>query len=179
MGLFSKKKEEKKEAFRLHQFHEEFPRYESTVSSSDMETIKEAISKPEEKPPMYSPPKMTFAAPPIKGRSNISLLSEKPMSAPYAEEPKTSYSEEDNITPLSETQDIHRQERALFIKIDRYKESIDKIDHIKQQIDEIMKVISRINELKAEEDAEISYCNQELNNIKEGISSIERILFGK
>ncbi|MBS3095330.1 hypothetical protein J4231_01500 [Candidatus Woesearchaeota archaeon] len=181
MGLFSKKKEERKfehkEPFKIPQFHENFPKYESTVTPDDLNAIKDAV-KPQQEP--LSQKRMTFATIPLKDID---------VAMPQIEDvPKKFFSDEYNKTdyataamPSHQPSDesIYKQEKTLFIKIDRYKESIEKIEQIKMLINEVNKTITRINELKSEEDSEISYCNNEINKIKEDLNSIDRILFGR
>ncbi|MBS3108653.1 hypothetical protein J4409_02170 [Candidatus Woesearchaeota archaeon] len=169
MGLFSKKKEEQKDIRKepgFPQYHEEFPKYESVISSDDISAIKYAI-KQEERPPMPLR-KPTFAAMHIKEEPSIKLPDEIRM--PYMEEPL--------IQPSMST-DVYKQEKTLFIKIDKYKEAIEKIEKIKYQLEDISKVISKINELKSEEDSEINKCNGEIDNIRESINNIDKMLFGR
>jgi len=171
MGLFSRKKEvEKKEQPRFPQFHEEFPKYESAITQEDMSAIKEAV-RPEERPPMPVK-KMTFASMPLKERPRIE---EEPK--PYMPE-MPEYDMPTEKLGMPET-DLHKQDKNLFIKIERYKEAVEKADSIKAQLEEITKVMDKLNELKTEEDAEISHCHSQISAIKESIDSIDRILFGK
>ncbi len=190
MGLFSRKKERKEEhseKFNLPQFHDEFPKYESSVSQDDFSTIKSAIKPNDEKPPM--PRKMTFAAMPLKEglKVNMQDIARKPyieessynideQNNPYASTP---YAEERSYSEQSDFNDVRKQEKTLFIKIDRYKESMERVEHIKLQLDEMNKVIAKLNELKSEEDKEINYCNSEINKIKNNVDDIDKILFGK
>ena len=172
MGLFSRKKEvEKKEQPRFPQFHEEFPKYESAITQEDMSAIKEAV-RPDERPPMPVK-KMTFASMPLKERPRIE---EEPK--PYMPEMPEYDLKHAETLGMPET-DLHKQDKNLFIKIERYKEAVEKADNIKAQLEEITKVMDKLNELKTEEDAEISHCHSQISAIKESIDSIDRILFGK
>lgn len=178
MGLFSKKKEEKKELSKFPQFHEEFPKYESTISSEDISMIKDAI-KPEEKPPV--PQKMTFATIPLKDDLKMPVQRNpylEHQKTQFADMPKMPYIEEPALS-FSEPNEVHKQEKTLFVKIDKYKEAAEKIENIKYQLDEVSKVISKINSLKEEEDSEVNYCSTEINKIKDSITNIDKILFGK
>ncbi len=172
MSLFSRKKDpEKKEQARFPQFHEEFPKYESAISQEDISAIKEAV-KPEERPPMPMK-KMTLSSMPLRERP----VEEEPKPyVPKAADYGIPHIEEQLIMPES---DLHKQDKNLFIKIERYKDAVEKVDNIKSQFEEISHVMDKLNELKTEEDNEIAQCHSQLTAIKESLDSVDRILFGK
>lgn len=178
MGLFSRRKEiaEKKQgSFSIPQFHEEFPKYESTITHEDLDNIKEAIA-PSERP---KPPKMTFATIPIKESQDFSQQ-EVPQKRMIFEDYKPERTERlSSSLPFAAELQPKRQERPMFIKIERYNESIEKIEQIKTQLEELNRVLAKMNEIKAEEDAELNFFNTEISSIKESLNSIDRMLFGK
>src|SRR3989338_5934491 len=112
MGLFSRKKEDKKDIKsdlpRFPQFHEEFPKYESAISQEDISTIKSAVNT-EDRPPIPLK-KMTFATVPLKEESSMSELPK----GRYEDDIKMPYME---MSATSESSDNYKQDKTLFVKI--------------------------------------------------------------
>jgi len=139
MGIFTKKKETKRELPPLK--FPEFPKYESEIShNDDFSQIKNAISTP--------------------GITN-----------------KPSFSIPDMDDMPSNESDVHRSERTLFIKIDKYKSVMKNLDYIKEKLDELEKVVNKLDEIKKEEDEELSKWHSDLENLKERLSNIDKTLF--
>jgi len=68
-------------------------------------------------------------------------------------------------------------ERPVFVQIDDYKDAMNDIEILKQKIREIEYILDRMNEIKSEEQLEISNCETSLNKIKEKLIGIDKKLF--
>ncbi|MEM3405461.1 MAG: hypothetical protein QW117_00595 [Candidatus Pacearchaeota archaeon] len=67
----------------------------------------------------------------------------------------------------------------LFIRIDKYKNAIEKIQDVKQQLMEIEKMLRDIKELKEKEEFEIIEWEKEIQSAKSKIDSIDKLLFSE
>jgi|TARA_Y100000310_G_scaffold345160_1_gene462258 hypothetical protein len=76
-----------------------------------------------------------------------------------------------------EHHDVHRNEKTLFIKIDKYKSIMRSLDDIKGRIEDIQKVIVKLEEIKKEEDSELSKWHSDLESLKEKLTNIDETLF--
>ncbi len=67
--------------------------------------------------------------------------------------------------------------RPVFVQIDDYKDAMNNIEILKQKIREVEYILDRLNELKSQEQLEISNCETALNKIKEKLVGIDKKLF--
>lgn len=67
--------------------------------------------------------------------------------------------------------------RPVFVQIDDYKDAMNSIEVLKQKIREVEYILDRLNEIKSQEQLEISNCETSLNKIKEKLISIDKKLF--
>ena len=65
----------------------------------------------------------------------------------------------------------------VFVKVDEYKEILDVLDMVKGKISEIRETLSSINELRSEEDSEVSMWNGTIDDIEKKIEEIDRMMF--
>lgn len=65
----------------------------------------------------------------------------------------------------------------VFVKVDDYREILDVLDMIKSKVKEIRETLGSINDLRNEEDAELSGWNNAINDIERKIESIDKIMF--
>ncbi len=65
----------------------------------------------------------------------------------------------------------------VFVKVDEYKEILDVLDMIKGKISEIRGTLSSINDLRNDEDSEVSMWNGTIEDIEKKIDDIDRIMF--
>ena len=65
----------------------------------------------------------------------------------------------------------------VFVKVDEYKEILDVLDMVKGKISEIRETLSGINELRSEEDSEVSMWNGTIDDIEKKIEEIDRMMF--
>lgn len=66
--------------------------------------------------------------------------------------------------------------RALFIKIDKFKEILSSVDEIEKKIQEISNVIKKLKEIRNKEDTEMARWESEINEIKTRLEAIEKNL---
>lgn len=67
--------------------------------------------------------------------------------------------------------------RPVFVQIDDYKDAMNSIEVLKQKIREVEYILDRLNEIKSQEQLEISNCETSLSKIKEKLISIDKKLF--
>lgn len=65
----------------------------------------------------------------------------------------------------------------VFVKVDEYKEILDVLDMVKGKISEIRETLSGINDLRSEEDSEVSMWNGTIDDIEKKIEEIDRMMF--
>ncbi len=77
------------------------------------------------------------------------------------------------------SRDRDSEKKALFIKIDKFKEILASIDVIGKRISEVEDVISKLKEIKSREDALMENWQHEIEDLKSKIDSIEKNLSEK
>ncbi len=165
MGLFSKKKEVKKEQVQtssevnIPEFptvpedeFPEFPSYEPTISD-----IKSGV----EGTPSFEPQK--FEIPAREKKPAEKRMPAADMEFAPREEP--------------EPRGFPENGRPLFVQIDRYKEVMHSVDAVKSKLDDLDKLLSEFERLKEEEDGKIEDWKKDLQNIKNKLLSVDRELF--
>ena len=65
----------------------------------------------------------------------------------------------------------------VFVKVDEYKEILDVLDLIKGKINEIRTTLGNINDLRGEEDSEVSMWNGTVDDIEKKIEDIDKMMF--
>ncbi len=71
------------------------------------------------------------------------------------------------------------KEEPLFIRLDKFEESLHNFEEIKQQIAEIEKILQETKEIKEKEGAELESWEKEIKAVKEKIQNIDREIFSK
>lgn len=153
MKLFSKK-EAKPELppLKFPEFPKEGPKvpaYESGISPAEAASIKQAITMP-----------------------GLEIPIRKPMPV------KPSFTERPTYEAPEREKEIQKRGQTLFVKIERYKDAVTKMEHIKETIIEAEKILKKLDEMKQEEDQELSKWHQDLEMIKSRILSVDKSLFG-
>jgi len=64
----------------------------------------------------------------------------------------------------------------VFVKVDEYKEILDVLDMVKAKISEIRDTLGSVNEIRNEEDAEVSMWNSTIDDIEKKISDIDSMM---
>lgn len=65
----------------------------------------------------------------------------------------------------------------VFVKVDEYKEILDVLDMVKGKISEVRDTLAGINDLRSEEDSEVSMWNGTIDDIEKKIDEIDRMMF--
>lgn len=93
------------------------------------------------------------------------------------------YSSLDNIKKAVQDFDheerplIVPEEKAIFVKVDKYKEAIDTLEIIKEKLKTADIILNELRELKKKEEAELEEWENSLTNIKEKLTLIDNNLF--
>ena len=69
------------------------------------------------------------------------------------------------------------EEKAIFVKVDKYKEAIDTLEIIKEKLKTAQAVLSELKELKRKEEAELEEWQNSINDIKEKLTLVDNNLF--
>lgn len=73
-----------------------------------------------------------------------------------------------------------REERSgapVFVKVDDYKEILDVLDLIKGKLEEIRGTLHGVQELRNQEDAEVSMWNNAIDEIEKKVENIDKMIF--
>ena len=65
----------------------------------------------------------------------------------------------------------------VFVKVNEYKEIIDVLDMVKSKLEEVRNTLGSVNELRNEEDSEISMWNATIDDIEKKIEDIDKMMF--
>ena len=69
------------------------------------------------------------------------------------------------------------EEKAIFVKVEKYKEAIDTLEIIKEKLKTAQAVLNELKELKRKEEAELEEWQSSINDIKEKLTLIDNNLF--
>jgi len=72
-----------------------------------------------------------------------------------------------------------RREEPIFIRLDKFEESLNNFEEIKKQVNEIEKILEDTRMLKDKEIAEIESWEKEIKDVKTKIEKIDKELFSK
>jgi len=72
-----------------------------------------------------------------------------------------------------------KKSKPVFIKIEKFEESLATFDKIKEQITEIDRTLGDIKKVKKDEEDELGYWESEMKNIKNQLDKIDNNLFSK
>lgn len=69
------------------------------------------------------------------------------------------------------------EEKAIFVKVEKYKEAIDTLEIIKEKLKTAQSVLNELRELKSKEEAELEELQSTINDIKEKLTLVDNNLF--
>lgn len=69
------------------------------------------------------------------------------------------------------------EEKAIFVKVEKYKEAIDTLEIIKEKLKTAQAVLNELRELKRKEEAELEEWQSTINDIKEKLTLVDNNLF--
>ena len=70
-----------------------------------------------------------------------------------------------------------RDEKPLFVKLDKYKQAVNDIEHIKNRLREADHLLDEIDRIRIEENRELEEWRSEMNRLKEKLLDIDKKLF--
>ncbi|MDD5331414.1 MAG: hypothetical protein PHE43_01145 [Candidatus Nanoarchaeia archaeon] len=151
MGLFKKKK---KEMSREEQPQISFPDipkedYDSPIMDKDMSDIKKGVGLFDD-----------FEIPVRKSTDDSRTFG-----------PKFSPDMDEDVKRAM------KEERPVFIKLDKYKMVIKSINDMKRKIEETQEIIAKLEDVKKEEDMQLQKWHDDLETLKERLLSIDSTLF--
>lgn len=97
-------------------------------------------------------------------------LPSRNMTSELGEPPKTVH---EKVTPQR-----HSNE-PVFIRIDKFEESLKTFDHTKEKVAEMEKLLKDIRRVREQEEHELEQWENEIQNIKERISRVDENIFSK
>ena len=65
----------------------------------------------------------------------------------------------------------------VFVKVNEYKEILDVLEMIKAKINEMHETLGKINDLRNEEDAEVSMWGNTIGEIEKRVNDIDSMMF--
>ncbi len=71
------------------------------------------------------------------------------------------------------------REEPIFVRIDKFEESVQTFEKIKEKIFEMEKMLQDTKRIKEEEEKEMGYWEREMKIIKENIEDLDREIFSK
>lgn len=142
---------------------------------------KKQEEKPQELPPLKFPefPKEQKIPPLEKLPSETEDIKKAVSQKPFFEEKLP----ERPFTPIPIKREIIQQPKketernTLFVKIENFNEVKKKMSQIKNKINETEKILVKIDELRREEEKELTIWSQDLNSIKTRLLGIDQNLF--
>ena len=146
-------------------------------------TIKEAISGKKEDEEVFSAEDFPDEDELEKG------MMQKPLQKPRTEEFENYNDEEETIPTKPKSQEVPqnfitknymtRKAEPVFIRIDKFEESMKIFQDIKSQISEIESLIKNTKEIKAKEEEELASWEAEVQTIKNQIEKVNQDIFSR
>ncbi len=68
-------------------------------------------------------------------------------------------------------------EKPIFVKIEKFKDSIESLSEIKEKLRHASSFLQKIKEIRQQEDHELAEWEQDLENLKEKLDNIDKKLF--
>lgn len=78
---------------------------------------------------------------------------------------------------MQEVREVVEKAEPIFIRLDKFEESIKTFEKVKEQIAEMGSLLEDIKKLKEEEEHELAYWEQELREIKGKIDKVDKDIF--
>ena len=131
-----------------------FPSYEPVIAR-EMNTIKAEVQK---------------AAPeiPIRQKPVMNQMPPREMQMPKPE-PRPMEFRPERVTL--------REEKPLFIKIDKYKEALRLIDNVKARLSEAEHILDELHRIKQDEDRQLQSWRNDIEKLKEKLLDADKTLF--
>lgn len=107
---------------------------------------------------------------------------EQPVSPAILSKSRTrEIGEAEVIKPKSILREIKPEIKSepIFVRIDKYQESMDSFQEVKRELIEIENLLREIKEVKEREEAELQAWEQEIQDVKSKLNSIDKTIFKK
>jgi hypothetical protein len=78
-----------------------------------------------------------------------------------------------------ETKKYSIDKEPIFVKLDKFKDAVEKFQQVKEKVSEIESTLKKIKEIKDKEDTELKSWEEEVMAIKEKVENIDSSLFNK
>ena len=113
-----------------------------------------------------------------------SQMMHEPQKKPYAREISNSPVYEEDKTEeipreFRKAARIVKKTEPVFVRLDKFEESIQILEKTKEKILEIEKLLRDISKLKEQEESELELWQAEINTIKQQIDKIDKDVFSK
>lgn len=103
----------------------------------------------------------------------------KPQKKMFAKELFSNKEETEIPREFMEARSFVRKTEPIFIRIDKFQESLNTFETIKKQISEIEKMLVDVKVLKEEEEKELVFWETELQKLKVQIEKIDKDVFSR
>lgn len=193
MGWFNKKEKESKEEFipslpklpKLPEIEQEtknrnqvykLPRFpnNSIGEKFSQNTIKKAVNGKKEGGGVFEADEFN--------EDEIRMM-QKPLKKPSVKEfslpEKRSFSQKETEDIPNQFETSTKKAEPIFIRIDKFEESLNIFEKAKEKILEIEKTLKEVNEINKKEEKELDFWEGEMLKIKEHIQKIDKELFSK
>ncbi|MDD5650405.1 MAG: hypothetical protein PHF86_08335 [Candidatus Nanoarchaeia archaeon] len=70
-----------------------------------------------------------------------------------------------------------KEEKPLFVKIDKYKQAVNDLEHVKNRLREAEHLLDEIDRIRIEENRELENWRSEINRVKEKLLDVDKKLF--
>jgi hypothetical protein len=162
MSFFNKKADEKRELPELPGMSRlpelpplpSFPKNEFGNSGIGLQAIKATVNEGSEKGLEYMPKepeeKRTIEAPDAESINSFKSAASRAVS-----------------------------KEPVFVKLDKFKEAVERFDEIKDKVSEIENALRKLREIKEKEDSELKAWGEEMQLIRQKVETIDNSLFNK
>ncbi len=89
------------------------------------------------------------------------------------------FQEEEEMLPRKRPQRITKKAEPIFVRIDKFEESLENFERIRDRIAELEKMLREIKRVKEEEEREIDSWDKEIQSIRSQIEKIDRDIFSR
>jgi len=79
----------------------------------------------------------------------------------------------------NEIKDYSIEKEPIFVKLEKFKDAVEKFEQIKNKVNEIEETLRKIKGIKEKEDMELRSWEEEVMSIKEKVENIDNSLFKK
>jgi len=112
-------------------------------------------------------------------KSTVSGDNDKPGYKIEEDNEKRTFELSDLPEPKIESKSYSIDKEPIFIKLDKFKDAVQKFEQIKNKVSEIESTLKKLKETKEKEDLELKSWEEEVLAIKDKVENIDSSLFNK